>query len=695
MSTQTEVKAPPEILKGLAGIRNIVLLAIVGVLVTLWSYSYLFTPTIPSTWFIGGVWFIILSELLARVNKKFRVSPAALVLFMFPMMMFGSKTWWTNGGSETNFQTTMDQIMMTMVGLPNTSPSDFAILNMYIPSWLIPNDIPALRMAWTGLAPGAEIPWNIWIGPIVGWSFLALVNYAYNMFFVFSFLGPHWDDKEKLLFPLALPTVYMINESAGARDPLTGKSRLFDWKNPTSKAFWIAFIIGVIISIPYVLAAMGSIVPPPWFGWYFNTFLFNSGNELTQSFLPGAGLDGIILPTWVMIYIILPYDIMITVIIAWFLFRVLYDMAMIRFGYIAFTPGAGEWTYGVIGPLPWVTWGYTGLTIGFALWLWWSARSRIIEGIRSLGKGPNPDEGGMSMRTKFIGLIVTAVLSIISYMMVGVNWLIAILMLLFWSLSQTAFARTFSELYIFGPVVNYWQWQFTQPVGQAIGVYGPAPSVTGPKVAETLLSTTVPGLSRCGIDNSGVGIAGMTTTYKVIRGTNTNMKDAVKWILIFGVIAVPLSFVWNIYLFYHLGGSNLSPSWLATGCLGAVIFGSGVTSNSWQMSSITSNMWIWAIFGIIVMFIMGFLRTRYTWFFLNPMAFIAQLTGSPYFPWLDALVALPIKYILIHALGPSRTEKYLIPVFVGFAFGSNCLLIVTSGWLSFTIGIQRAISMWH
>jgi len=689
MSEKSETM-PESRVRGAQGIGYIILSLVIGIIAMFLGSIYLFTPKIGSVC-LAQIWIVILIELLSRVSKTVRrLSPATLVLaIFFPIMIYGGKTWWANGGQETNLQSYLDGLWGLLMSY-NANPDLYKILTQYLPSYVIPHDFEALSAAWAG---SATIPWSVWIGPIATWSIISIFTYLMSMFWSLGFLGPYWDEVDMLLFPLSIPTVYITKESVGNRDMGTGKSRLFNWSYAYTRAFWIAFIVGLLVSLPFVVAAFGYIVAPPWFGGYFGTYTVRLRSwGITTYILPGADTDGIILPTMIMICILLPYDFLFTIVLTWFLTSVVYNMLAVRLGWAVFDPNASFWYYGYCGPFPWVPVAYVGMAPGFTIWLLWRMRRRIVE----IFKGGLTIQG-VSARIMGVGFIVSFLLVLIcAVVLIGVHPLIALLMLMLYILAQTTFARCFSECYIFGPVMMQAGWQLPFQLGQAIGIYQPVAAQQNKYlIAQAVYDLTAgTGNWHTGLNNSGIGIAGWTTTYKVFKESGVNFRDAIVISTILGVVLIPLTLAWWIYLTYHIGGSNLGISWFA-GAQANNVAGEGILSTSYHVSTITPNIWQWFFIGVFLMLAICALREIFPWFPIHPTGVIFQLTGDPFFPWLNALLAIPLKYALFRTLGAKRTEEYIIPILAGFSLGANCLILVLHLGMLFTSGLPTISALWH
>ena len=111
------------------------------------------------------------------------------------------------------------------------------LFHHYIPAPLVPGDPLAIKYFYEGLPAGAEVPWGVWMGPLLLWSSLVLAIY-FAMICAAVILRRQWMEREKLLYPLAHLPLEMVRESDEQLLP-----PLF--KNPV---MWVGFALPFLIS---------------------------------------------------------------------------------------------------------------------------------------------------------------------------------------------------------------------------------------------------------------------------------------------------------------------------------------------------------------------------------------------------------------------------------------------------------------
>ncbi len=82
-----------------------------------------------------------------------------------------------------------------------TKNPSLAPYGRYLPSWLAPHDMRAIKDYYEGSAPGGRIAWSAWIGPLGWWSLLLVVMFL-GVFSMVTLVQRQWIRHEKLSFPL-------------------------------------------------------------------------------------------------------------------------------------------------------------------------------------------------------------------------------------------------------------------------------------------------------------------------------------------------------------------------------------------------------------------------------------------------------------------------------------------------------------
>ncbi|MDA0712219.1 MAG: hypothetical protein O3B73_18625, partial [bacterium] len=141
------------------------------------------------------------------------------------------------------------------------------LVQPHLPGYLFPtNDGNQTLFLYEGLPPGAEIPWNVWTGPLFWWITLIMAGFA-TCLCVSVLLRKQWTENERLDYPLLAPVLGMIDEDT-AGWPVFFRSHLF-WVG-----FGLAFGIIAWNIVTYFQATWPRINTSPNGGLFYFARLF-------------------------------------------------------------------------------------------------------------------------------------------------------------------------------------------------------------------------------------------------------------------------------------------------------------------------------------------------------------------------------------------------------------------------------------
>jgi len=131
--------------------------------------------------------------------------------------------------------------------------------------WIGPQDAQVIRDYYTGLPPGAPIPWAAWLLPGFMWLLFCLAM-SMAMISAAVILRRQWMDTERLVYPMMQPPIEIIRSSTpGARRPL--------WR---SQLLWIG------AAIPFVLFSLKALSHPDYLGSIIPPFQTNVYTRLLE-----------------------------------------------------------------------------------------------------------------------------------------------------------------------------------------------------------------------------------------------------------------------------------------------------------------------------------------------------------------------------------------------------------------------------
>ena len=295
-------------------------IALLAALFIVFFVSYLTrTLTLGKWWLVHGWWIpfiyiLLLFEMLRRVNPRLAPNKAQLAIFIFIVYLFLGKWTYFQFTGNVGFMDTVIGTFSAFAKLAgHLSTTRPYYLEIGLPTWLVPTDDTVLTKVYEGLKPGESIEWGFWVGPIMAWTLIFWSTAFICLLIGFTITGPRWVEDERIMFPVTVPTVYLIN-SFERRDE-AGRWELLNFAIPTTKVFWIGVIIGFIATLPFYYR---QIFAPwwPWIGGGLGFFDVAFLTYYTRSILPGAFFGGRFSYPSFIICLLLPYDLLISAIAA-------------------------------------------------------------------------------------------------------------------------------------------------------------------------------------------------------------------------------------------------------------------------------------------------------------------------------------------------------------------------------------------
>jgi hypothetical protein len=619
--------------------------------------------------------FIIIVLLNMVLPKKIRLTPQELAILFIPLFAFAGKAFIVNGDGRERLAATVysSTIGPLIYALNNPPYSDF--YKQMLPSFMFPKGVE-VTYAWTGLPKGATLNWGVWFVPIVYWTVAVASWMLFVIFLVFGLIGPQWVDVEHLTFPMAIPTAYLLTSIEEEEQ----KVKLFNLKLSEMKLFWGAFLFGAIVS---AIVSLGDILPA--FGLYTEVWEKHMDFPFIQSvFGNGAQIQGVLIPHQVMLALLLPFDILWTGFLTWVVVGLIYQPLGVRLGFLPYQPGVetySDWWFGYRPPWPYAFMASGGLAAGVAIYALWAARDRIKKLYNAITK-EDVVENGVSLKTLGWGLTLSGVFLFIFWSISGTPVIMALFVLITYLLWLVADARVMSEVWWHDPCYWFYVYYWIYPTGVALGQWSTALPTTssGNLVTEQIVSMLGNWIPR----HSPMGAGFTTQYYYVARKTKTDIKDALRMYAFVAILGTFVSIVFSIW-FYNFYGLQNNPGYASyvtwyTASKGVV------TGESLTLP--TDQVVIWTIIGLILSFVLYWVRMIYPGFIVNPVALIPALWLME-FMWLASLIALIVKYVLVKALGPAKFEKIVIPLAAGLALGSGLFVWIGPLYKLFTVVIPK------
>jgi hypothetical protein len=89
-----------------------------------------------------------------------------------------------------------------------------ALLHPHIPAWLAPGDLAGIRLFFEGAQARAQVPWQVWLVPLLGWLPLFVALHAGSLCLM-VILRRQWAERERIAYPLIQVPLAMLHEGRG------------------------------------------------------------------------------------------------------------------------------------------------------------------------------------------------------------------------------------------------------------------------------------------------------------------------------------------------------------------------------------------------------------------------------------------------------------------------------------------------
>ena len=523
------------------------------------------------------------------------------------------------------------------------------------------------------------MPWGVWAVTLFYWISSLILLFLCNYFFMLLFRKP-WIDVERIPFPAVTPTYELLRE-AKAED---GKTSMNFFNPIKNKIFWIPFLLGVIFMFPEVAANYIGIQYLPGIVQDIG-FIPIDFSPYLEAVLPGVPWGfawvwveacGGAAPLW----FFAPFDVQISTLIAYGVFWYIIPLIFISAGLCApwtdYFSGEGSGIpYGMFTSA-WGSgymWGYTGFNFGLILWLFYNNRKHIVHTLRSAiaGSTREPEEPH-SWRFVWTGFIVSMLAWYALVLSSGIEPII-ILSLFLWLLNYVSINRVYAET---GRPYGFLGMEFSSVMPMTHDAYRLfGYNVTGPNPTLNFDALYF-GVAR--YNSMHVGGHGVTAlnVFKIADMTKTDPRS-VGWAYIIAIIVgisfhIPLA-IWMGYafgwseMFRRVGEFGGLTEWAASS-----INNIGPTTE--ELTGVP-NYHLWLLVSTIVVFVLFWMKSRFAWFFFNPIA-LGVLMGCGMWTIPGLVVFTVLKWAILRIGGARAYEKYGLPAVLGLWMGVSTISVI-------------------
>ena len=654
-----------------------VLTIIVGLPIAMWLQNLSTKPTTYTGFWLTPLQLVILFELLRRINRKLHLTPQEMTMLTIAGYLLMGITYWISGVPNEGIQEMPLDTLFFPVACLVMKPYNM-FYQYLIPSFMVPSDKAALEVAFNGLMPGESINWGAWMGPFLYftiWGILWLIMSISWQYIV----AKQFIIDERLPFPAAVPTSQTI--LLGVSEKPDEKPPLFDLKNLSSKTFWTFFILGVIFSLQPILAEVVPLIPVA--GWWGEQKIKFEG--FVKPFLPVTKYWNPKLMLQIAAVLVLtPFDTLITIILTWFVLGVIYPNLLVWF---AGVPTKLARNAHVLPPFPYKFWNGWGVDVGISLWFIYLLLPRFKQVFSALKK--DIKEQDFSLRIIAIITLASTILYIAFLIGSGVPPLVAIWAFILWFIFFVGTIRFFGQMT---------SWTYQEPWGNFFAIH----TIWGLGVATGAWSAKLPNLSPNYVQSTWLVYTSMewfgaqspwfmVHAYKVGYDTKTKLSDIWKMLLLLTIIAVVWGNIFSIWWVNHVGGLK-NQGWFVKET-------SDLVETALGMNIVVTPMPDWAlqnpgylatlsVSGILFAIVIYLIRMRIPAFFIDPIGVTAAI-GWFEGIWLNALLALIVKYLILKIGGPKIYEERAMPAIAGFCMGYGFLYIFVALNEFFTIAVPN------
>ena len=616
-----------------------------------------------------GVLFMV-SLIGVFISKAFRLTPQEATVFMAAVAIGAGGSFWIMYWGW----------MEAMIGFVYRLPES-KILREVIPSFVVPKDSIILDALWTG---GASMNLGVWLGPML-FFMVAALGWAFTGLFLSGIIGKQMLEVERLPFPVGTITGYEQLYVTKYED--SERPKLFSLVR--GKYIWLGFLIGTVVFFPTVIVSdwfpgfwpsLGISLPYPTqfaLGPWLNTMLA----DLIKWAPVDTGL--FFLPTTVVFAYIAPSDVTLTVWLFFIIFKWIWPI--IGYGTGIVPQGKDYFNMQSFGGpnLSWIFSDGSGIWYGIALAWIVSNRKVIVDSFRSAlrslssGKSRFVDEKGeLTDAAMWVGLGFSVLLVLITMLVINVPIIMALIIAIAFIVAQIAWARAMGEGYIAqvsGPRPFYPLRSQIMDVGLALGIF-PTPSGTFERFNPAAYMTGYSTHFYFGvIYQSPNRAADVLNNFRAAQLTKTSYSDIIKAIAITIVVGYFLGIFFTTASLHAKGGSNIRGYAFSPGFFTNMRMPIGSVNPTESSTAVGGpfGYYLHFIIGIALAFLIYYLRSRYVWFFVNPVGLVLSPIG---FFALNAFLGWLFKYLTLRIGGTKLYEDKAIPFCVGYMLAIALLL---------------------
>ena len=495
--------------------------------------------------------------------------------------------------------------------------------------------------------------WSAWAVPFLFWS-VHLISVLFLCFFLMSIWRREWIEVERLPYPHAIPMYELINMGVVEK----GEARIFK-----EKWIWYGVLVAFLIYIWDPLRSLsGGLIPrfPDFTIHYADWYKAPNLSLLPQT-------KGLILlafsPAFMVGAYLLPLDVLQGIIISIILFDWLKPMLGIATGFYPDISKSGWWPFFLSNGWwfypPNMTLGW-GMWIGIALWCFWIGRDHIKNIIAVLQKKPGAiDDPVLSYRISVPLFFLSAIIWIVTMLVTGATPILTIAFAILFIIWFQAIGRIKGEFWWGGRPLRVGgsvKWLALTYYYIPTGEY----NTSGAQMFTLFFDGEYGSASlaqHCGFPPR------INDCYKVGREVGASLK----YIALAGVVSIIIGVLWAyfvriIWAYNAWGGTYGYPK----GNEGAGLSKDIYSGEYPEKGAYAGGIDVYAM-GAILAIILLFLKSRFVWWPINPIGFMAPIAGFWILPWefLSFFFAWIWKYA-VWKIGGAVLHRKMIRFVIGY-----------------------------
>ena len=519
----------------------------------------------------------------------------------------------------------------------------------HVPRWLTVSDAESLRNFYYGRSslydPANYTPW---ITPVIAWSLFAAAL-IFTMLCINSIMRKHWVESERLTFPIIQLPLEMVDESGAF------------FKN---KYMWMGFALAagltLLAGINYMYPAVPClrivrqnigpyIVNPPW-----NAI----GTTMVSFYFWAIGIA-----------FLMPLELSFS---CWFFFWMtkLELVACRQFGWNE----AGVLGGGFDRMYPFLNSQSYGAYLGFFAMSMWTTRRYLARVFRTAFMGTKEEDESreaISYRGAILGALGGFLFLVLFALRMGMTPWIVLVFFTFYFAFAVIVSRIRAELgfpthdmHIMGP-----QHMLNTAVGSA----------NLPR-ADLIGFTLFHWFNRTYASHPAPH---QMEAFKLQERTGAIARRMFIALTIAGSLALPFGFWMLLHVYYKNGGATANVEQWALG------FGSEAWNQlaAWIRNPFKTNVHAMSFVGVGFLFsvLLGWMRTRFLWFPLHPLAYAISNSWGVAQLWMPIFIGSVAKFLILR-FGGMKGYRRVLPFFLGLILGE-----ITIGSLWTVIGIVFGI----